>query len=157
MHLDGHVGSNDGVLFKFNCSIVQIPAIMKAYIRVIILFISITTVLSGIMQLVAPAFVLNLIGADVTGLTKQLFATIAMFMILFGGLVIQSLYNAQANRTAFFWGALQKLCASVAVFIGILHHLFLPRAAIVASFDLISGIIFFYYLMTTKNDNYENY
>src|SRR5258708_2440409 len=118
---------------------------MMKYIRLIILIISIVTVLSGIIQLIAPAFVLKSIGADITDTTKQLFATIAMFMILFGGLMVQALYSVQQNNAAVLWAALQKIGASLAVFIGIYHHLFSPVAALVASFDFVSFILLIVY------------
>ncbi|WP_158800550.1 patatin [Pedobacter sp. L105] len=128
---------------------------MKKFIRLIILLISITTVLSGLVQLIHTEFILSQIGAEITPVTVQLFATIAMFMVLFGGLIIHALYSAHSNRAAFLWGALQKLGASIAVFIGIHHHLFLSKAALVASFDLLSAILFFIYLLLTKNEDHQ--
>lgn len=119
---------------------------MKKYIRVIILLISIATLFSGAMQVVAPAFVLNFVGAEIDTSTKQLFATIGMFMFLFGGMMIHALYNEDNNRVVIIWSGLQKLGASVAVFIGIFNGVFVPIAAGVALFDLLSALLFFYYL-----------
>jgi hypothetical protein len=97
------------------------------------------------MQLIAPSFVLNSVGVEITPTTKQLFATIGMFMIMFGGLIVQALYSVQQNGAAILWGALQKIGASLAVFIGIFHHLFSPVAALVASFDFVSFILLIIY------------
>ncbi|HEY4328060.1 MAG TPA: hypothetical protein VGN20_29010 [Mucilaginibacter sp.] len=125
---------------------------MRKYIRVIILIISLLTILSGIVQLVMPAFVLSQVGAAINDTTKQLFATIAMFMIMFGGLVVHALYDAQSNRAAFLWGAFQKFGASIAVGIGILHGIFNLTSGAVASFDFCSGILFLYYYKQIKAD-----
>lgn len=119
---------------------------MKKYIRLIILLISVATLFSGAMQVIAPAFVLNFVGAEIDTGTKQLFATIGMFMFLFGGMMIHALYHEDNNRVAVIWSGLQKLGASAAVFIGIFNGVFIPIAAGVALFDLLSALLFFYYL-----------
>ncbi|HEY2583670.1 MAG TPA: hypothetical protein VGI43_17805 [Mucilaginibacter sp.] len=115
------------------------------YLRIINLAIAVITIISGLMQLIAPSFVLNSVGVEITPTTKQLFATIGMFMIMFGGLIVQALYSVQQNGAAILWGALQKIGASLAVFIGIFHHLFSPVAALVASFDFVSFILLIIY------------
>lgn len=124
---------------------------MKKLIRTILLLISLTTLLSGLMQVIAPAFVLNFVGAAIDTTTEQLFATIGMFMFLFGAMMIHALYNEENNRVAVIWSGLQKLGASIAVFIGIFKGVFIPLAAGVAVFDLLSALFFFYYLKTLKD------
>jgi hypothetical protein len=119
---------------------------MKKYIRLIILLISFATLFSGAMQVIAPVFVLNFVGAEIDTTAKQLFATIGMFMFLFGAMMVHALYNEENNRVAVIWSGLQKLGASVAVFIGIFNGTFILLAAGVAVFDLISALLFFYYL-----------
>ena len=119
---------------------------MKKYIRLIILLISVATLFSGAMQVVAPAFVLNFVGAEIDTTTKQLFATIGMFMFMFGGMMVHALYHEDNNRVVVIWSGLQKLGASVAVFVGIFNGTFILLAAGVAVFDLLSGLLFFYYL-----------
>ena len=125
---------------------------MKKYLRIILLLISLSTLLSGAIQVFAPAMVLNFVGAAVDGTTKQLFATIGMFMFLFGGMMIHALYHEDDNRVVVIWSALQKLGASFIVFIGILKGIFLPVAGMVAAFDLVSGILFFVYLQSLTSD-----
>jgi hypothetical protein len=125
---------------------------MKKYIRVILLLISVTTLVSGALQVIAPAFVLNFVGVEIDFTSKQLFATIGMFMFLFGGMMIHALYNAENNRVAVLWSGLQKLGASIAVFFGIYLGVFHLLAAGVATFDFLSGLLFFYYLRTMKRD-----
>jgi hypothetical protein len=120
------------------------------YLRLILLLISVSTLMSGAMQVIAPAFVLNFVGAAIDLTTKQLFATIGMFMFLFGGMMIHALYHEDDNRVVVIWSAFQKLGASVAVAIGIMKGVFLPVAGMVAAFDFVSGILFFVYLKSLK-------
>lgn len=118
---------------------------MKKYLRLIIILIGMLTVISGLMQMVAPAFILKLVGGEITDTTKHFFAIIGMFMFLFGGLIIHALYSIQDNKAAVLWCALQKFGAAIAVAIGIVHHLFSLTAGFVASFDFVSGIIILIY------------
>jgi hypothetical protein len=125
---------------------------MTKFIRIIILLISLTTLASGAIQVIVPSFVLKFVGAQIDTTTSQLFATIGMFMFLFGAMMIHALYNEENNRVAVTWSGLQKLGASVAVFIGIFNGVFVPLAAGVAIFDLLSAVLFFYYLKTLHRD-----
>ncbi|MBC7450372.1 MAG: patatin [Cytophagales bacterium] len=118
---------------------------MKKYLKLIILLISIATLFSGILQLVKPDFVLQMVGAEITPTTKQFFAIIGMFMALFGGLMIHTLYAAVTSREAVLWSGLQKIGAFTAVSIGYMHGLFIMMAMGVALFDLFSGILFIIY------------
>lgn len=120
-------------------------------LRLLVLIISVLTIVSGLVQMIKPGFVLNFVGGESTPSTRHFFGIIGMFMLLFGGLIIQALYEAQPSRTAFLWAALQKIGASVAVGLGILHGLFSPLAGLVASFDLVSGILFFLYLRSLRH------
>jgi hypothetical protein len=125
---------------------------MAKFIRIIILLISITTVISGGIQAITPSFVLKFVGAQIDTTTRQLFATIGMFMFLFGAMMIHALYNEENNRVAVIWSGWQKFGASVAVFIGVYKGVFIPVAAGVAIFDLLSALLFFYYLKTLQHD-----
>lgn len=124
---------------------------MKKYLRIILLLISVSTLISGAMQVISPELVLNFVGASVDLTTKQLFATIGMFMFLFGGMMIHALYHEEDNRVVVIWSALQKLGASVAVAIGIVKGVFLPVAGLVATFDFVSAILFVVYLQSLKS------
>jgi len=123
---------------------------MKKYIGLIVIVISIITILSGGVQLLAPSFVLKNVGLEVMPVTEQLFATIAMFMILFGGMVIHAVYNSSKSSVVILWAGFQKFGASIAVGIGIWHGLFNHMSGAVASFDFLSGILFMYYYKILK-------
>ena len=126
---------------------------MKKYLRTIILLIAIVTIFSGAAQVIAPSFVLKFVGGEIDPTTQHFFAIIGMFMVLFGGLMVHALYSVQTNSAAVLWCALQKFGASVAVFIGIAHHLFSPIAASVATFDLLSGILIFIFYRNLSQYN----
>lgn len=119
---------------------------MKKNLTVIIALISVLTLLSGLTQIIAPAMVLRIVGAEVTPTTQHFFAIVGMFMTLFGGLMLNTIYQAVPNRPAICWCALQKIGASIAVALGIAHGIFKWPAAGVALFDGLSGLLFLYYL-----------
>jgi len=112
----------------------------------ILVLISVTTVVSGIVQIFAPAFILGLVGAEITAATRQCFATVGMFMFLFGGMLLQVLLSRQMIAPVFLWSGLQKIGAFVAVGIGVMNHVFSLGAMLVACFDLLSGILIFTYM-----------
>ncbi len=118
---------------------------MKTYLRLIVVLIAILTIISGLVQMLSPSFILKLIGGSINATTNHLFAIVGMFMFLFGGLLLHSLYSVYNNKIVILWCALQKSGASVAVFLAIGKNLFEPVAAAVAGFDLLSAIIFFIY------------
>lgn len=103
------------------------------------------TVLSGSLQMVAPGVVLTLIGGDMTPTSLHFFGIIGMFMVLFGGAMLQALLSPLHHPVVIFWACLQKFGASVAVGLGVLHQLFSPLALMVAGFDLLSGILGLWY------------
>lgn len=115
-----------------------------------LLIISVLTIISGIVQVFAPAFVLHFVGAEVTPTTAHFFGIVGMFMALFGGLMLHSLYSEHPNQVAVLWCAFQKLGAFVAVGLGIFNDIFSIMAAVVAIFDLFSGLLFLYYFKTLK-------
>jgi len=112
----------------------------------IIMLISVATVVSGIVQIIFPEFVLKLVGANRDLTTGQLFATIGMFMALFRGMLLQAMRSVSDQSVAVFWAGLQKLGASLAVGIGVARHVFSTLALGIASFDFISGCLIFWYL-----------
>lgn len=125
---------------------------MKKLIHLLVVLISVATILSGIIQMISPGFILRLVGAEQTLTTLHFFAIVGMFMFLFGGLMLCTVYQAIVNRTTVFWCALQKLGASVAVILGIAHGIFQLPAAGVALFDGCSGLLFLYYILILRKD-----
>jgi hypothetical protein len=125
---------------------------VRKIIHLLIILISIATLASGITQMIMPEFVLSVIGAEATDASSHFFAIVGMFMALFGGLMLHAIYSAVPQRPAILWCSFQKLGAFAAVGLGIINGVFGPLAAGVAIFDLVSGLLFLYYLKLTKHD-----
>ena len=99
------------------------------------------TVVSGLVQMSAPQFVLGLIGGEITPTSAHFFGIVGMFMFLFGGALLHEVLSTPAQPIVALWAALQKFGAVAAVSLGVARHLFSPLALGVAGFDLISGIV----------------
>jgi hypothetical protein len=101
------------------------------------------TVLTGAAQLLLPAPPLALLQVEPTAAASQLFATVGMFMVLFGGAVLHAQARPAALPVVLFWSCLQKLGASLLVTLAVARGVFAPLALAVAAFDFASGALFF--------------
>jgi hypothetical protein len=118
-----------------------------------VLLIAALTIVSGLIQMLAPAFVLKIISAQITPTSSYFFGIVGMFMVLFGCLMLHALCNPIKNSIAILWASLQKFGASAAVGLGVCHHVFSPLALLIAGFDLGSGILGIWYLKNIKSAN----
>ena len=101
------------------------------------------TVLTGAAQIVAPQLLLPLIAAQpTTAVAAHLFATVGMFMVLFGGALLHAQRRPQALPVVLLWAALQKIGAAAMVGWGVGQGVFVPLALAVAAFDFASGLLF---------------
>ncbi|MFF3249300.1 hypothetical protein ACFYWY_37595 [Streptomyces sp. NPDC002870] len=94
----------------------------------VLVLIGAVTVLTGVCQLIAPGPILDLLSVDSTATSRHLFATVGMFMIIIGGLLIQGLLSATPPPYLLFWAGLQKFGAFALVGIGVARDLFGPLA-----------------------------
>jgi hypothetical protein len=117
----------------------------RGFVYWLILAIAAITLVTGLVQIVIPGFVLALVGANRDPTSEQLFATIGMFMAIFGAMLFQALRSSSNQRIVVFWAALQKFGASIAVFIGVQKHIYSGIAPLIATFDGISGCLIFWY------------
>lgn len=115
--------------------------IAASHLRALLTVIGVITVLSGAAQVLAPAVVLRPLGAEVTPTTRQLFATVGMFMVVVGGLLTHTLLSDESTAITVLWSALQKLGAALAVFIGVAGGVFAVIALCVAAFDLSTAVL----------------
>jgi hypothetical protein len=118
----------------------------------LVALIAIATVLSGVVQMIWPAFVLHLVGGETGAASKHFFGIVGMFMVLFGGLALHGV--GVASTPALLWSGLQKFGAAGAVALGVLHSVFSPLALTVASFDLVSGVLIILYLRRVSAGKY---
>jgi hypothetical protein len=117
----------------------------KDFLYVLLILIAAMTALTGAIQIVAPAFILRLLSAEVTPTSNHFFAIVGMFMVLFGGATLNALLSFVHHPIVIFWSALQKLGASIAVGLGVQHNVFASIALIVAVIDLLSGLLLLWY------------
>lgn len=117
-----------------------------ALIRLLLIIVAAITVVSGVAQLVAPEWVLAMIGASRLAPAPHLFATIGMFMGITGAMFLQTLLKHSAERAVPLWIGVQKVAAAALVGLGVARGLFGPVAIGVAGFDFISGMLTFLFL-----------
>jgi len=104
--------------------------------------IAAATVVSGLVQLVAPGFVLDLLDAESTETTRHFFGIVGMFMAIVGGLLLHALLRPPPPPGfVVLWASLQKLGACLAVAIGVGRDVFSELALLVAGFDLLTAVI----------------
>jgi len=121
-----------------------------ALIKLALIVIAGITVVSGLSQMVAPAFVLHLIGADTGEASRHLFATVGMFMVITGAMFLQALLTRSRERAIPLWIGVQKLAAAALVGWGWMKGLFGVLALGVAGFDLATGILALVFLSRLK-------
>ncbi|MFC4614211.1 hypothetical protein ACFO3K_05770 [Cellulomonas algicola] len=109
------------------------------------------TVASGAAQVLVPSFVLSLLGAAEDATAEQLFATVGMFMVVVGGLLLTTLSRPRHDPDVVLWAAVQKAAASAAVAIGVVRGVFDPLALGVAAFDLLTAVLLAVHLRTLRS------
>lgn len=111
----------------------------------LLVLISGLTVASGLFQMAATDFELRTLSAESTAASRHFFAIVGMFMVLFGGMLLQALLGKGGQGVAVLWAGLQKFGASAAVGIGVWHQVFSGLALGVAGFDFVSGVLILLY------------
>ncbi len=117
----------------------------NARLKTVLRAIAAITMVSGAAQLVLPGFVLDLLAAESTASTRHFFAIVGMFMFLFGGMLLHGLRVSNRPDVILLWASLQKFGAAAAVGIGVGRGVFSSLALLVAGFDLLSGLLIFWY------------
>lgn len=112
-----------------------------AFLRLALIIIAAITIVSGATQMIAPSFVLDMIGGDNTEAAAHLFRTVGMFMLITGGMFLQTLLAQSDEPAVPLWIAVQKYAAAGLVAYGITRGLFAPIAFGVAGFDLLTAIL----------------
>ena len=115
-----------------------------------VLTIAVITLASGVSQLVAPHFVLDMVAAQSTPTSAHFFAIIGMFMALFGAALFHASVSSPPDAIVVLWAGVQKFAAVAAVGVGVERAIFSPAALLIASFDLVSGVVVFAYWLTVR-------
>jgi predicted acylesterase/phospholipase RssA len=108
------------------------------------------TIVSGVGMMAMPGVMLALLQAGTDPTSRHTFGIEGMFMVLFGGLLLQGLKNPWEHRVAVGWAGVQKLAACGAVTLGVLRGVFSPLALTVSVFDLLSGVAVLGYLAVLR-------
>ena len=117
----------------------------KNWLYWVLVLISVSTVLSGLVQLASPGFVLHVVGGATDPAGEHFFRIVGMFMVLFGGMMLHALLAAGDHPLPVLWASFQKLGAAAAVGIGFSRGFFSSTALLVAGFDLLTGILMLIY------------
>lgn len=117
-----------------------------ALLRLLLIIIAAVTLVSGLSQLVAPEFVLGIIGGDTSVAVQHTFATVGMFMVITGAMFLQSLLRQSTEPVIPLWIGIQKTLAAVLVYWGVQRGVFGTLALGVAAFDLVSGLLAFWFV-----------
>ncbi|MEP6976516.1 MAG: patatin [Thermoleophilia bacterium] len=104
------------------------------------------TAVSGLAQMIAPGFVLDLLSGPQTTATKIFFGIIGMFMFIIGGALTHALLEPYDRRVTVFWAALQKLGAAGAVSLAVVNDVFSRYALLLVAFDFLTGVLGMAYL-----------
>ena len=114
-----------------------------ALIRLLLILIAATTAVTGLAQLVAPAWVLAFIASKPDALAAHFFATVGMFMVITGAMFLQSLLRRSPEPAIPFWIGVQKGAAAALVAWAVIRGLLAPLAYAVAAFDAVTAVITF--------------
>jgi hypothetical protein len=115
-------------------------------LRALLAAIAVVTVFSGAAQIPFGGTILELLGAEPTTAARQLFATVGMFMVVVGGLLLHTLLRPKPAPEVLLWSGVQKAGACAAVAVGVMNGVFAPVALTVAVFDLATAALCLIYL-----------
>jgi hypothetical protein len=115
-------------------------------LRALLAAIAVVTVFSGAAQIPFGGTILELLGAEPTTAARQLFATVGMFMVVVGGLLLHTLLRPKPAPEVLLWSGVQKAGACAAAAVGVMNGVFAPVALTVAVFDLATAALCLIYL-----------
>ncbi len=125
---------------------------MQTKLVLLLKAIAVITVVSGLVQMVRPQWILAIVGGETAPTANHFFGIVGMFMVLFGGLLWQALTAPRPQAVPVFWCGLQKLGATAAVGLAVSRDLLSLLALGVASFDLLSAILIFVYWRSIRSE-----
>ena len=99
------------------------------------------TAVSGLLVLAFPITMLHLLDADTPDPTPFVFGVVGLFMLLFGGLLVDTARRPEPAPVALFWCFLQKVGAAVAMLAAFVTDVFGWLALLVVVVDAVSALI----------------
>jgi len=113
--------------------------------------IALGTFLSGVVLIVVPGVVLDALSAPTRTSDKLFFAIIGMFMAILGGALTHTLLRPRPSELVVGWSALQKLGASLAMFLAVVVNVFSAAGLALVAFDFLSAVLAAAYLWRMRS------
>jgi hypothetical protein len=110
-------------------------------LRWVLLAIAAGTFLSGLVLVVVPGVVLDVLSAPTRTSDKLFFGIIGMFMAVVGGALTQTLLRPAPSRLVVGWSALQKLGAAIAMSLAVVLDVFSYAGLSLVAFDSVSAVL----------------
>ena len=117
--------------------------------------IGILTVINGLVQLLAPEFVLRIVSFETSPLAKHLIASLGMLVALFGGMFLYAILDEQPQYVAVLWSGFAKFGTAIAIGLGVQHTTFIAPVLALALFDLVAAIMIIGYWFWLKQHSAE--
>ncbi len=114
------------------------------------------TVISGVVQCVAPGALLQFLSPDMTLVSKHFLKITGVLTACFGALLMHALVRHDAQHVAVLWTGIQKIFAAAAVGLAIQDRIFSPYALAAAVFDLVAGVMIVAYWYWVKQLQHES-
>ncbi len=108
------------------------------------------TIVSGILQCIAPGFLLQILSPDVSTSSKHLLVITGVFTTAFGALLVNALVSPGYQPAAVLWTGIQKIFTAAVVGLAIQDKIFSPLALGAAAFDLVAGVMIIAYWFWIK-------
>lgn len=110
-------------------------------LRWLLLAIAAGTFLSGLVLVIVPGVVLDLLSAPTRTSDKLFFGIIGMFMAVVGGALTQTLLWPPPSRLVVGWSAVQKFGAAVAMSLAVALDVFSYAGLSLVVFDSVSAVL----------------
>lgn len=120
-------------------------------LRWLLFAIALGTFLSGVVLIVVPGVVLDALSAPTRTSDKLFFAIIGMFMAILGGALTHTLLRPRPSELVVGWSALQKLGASLAMFLAVVVNVFSAAGLALVAFDFLSAVLAAAYLWRMRS------
>jgi hypothetical protein len=106
---------------------------------------AVITLLSGLIQLIIPEIILNIMGVIPSAETIYFFRIVSLLTGLFGGAVLHSTFYPQSQAIILLWASLQKLLGAAAVILAVISGLLASGALAAAGYDFLAGLFMLWY------------
>jgi hypothetical protein len=112
-------------------------------LRALLAIIAVSTVLTGLLLLLAPDWLLGIIAYDHTAMAAHFFATVGMFMVITGAMFLQTLLARSREPAVPFWIGVQKAAGAALVAWAVVRGLLIPLSYLVVAFDAFTALLVF--------------